>query len=187
MAHVHHDADHEAPRPSPSGGAGLYDHSSRDPFPRWAGWASGLAAVVASAVIGFTLFTMNGPAFASGAAFGTRDQIGVVVSGPVAPTTIVVEPGSPAEEGKQLIGSKGCGSCHTIPGLATAHGTIGPNLAGLAGKATIAAGAVPVAGPDDLKHWILNPPAVKPGTAMPNLGLSDDEATKIVAYLELLK
>ena len=27
----------------------------------------------------------------------------------------------------------------------------------------------------------------KPGTAMPNLGLSDDDATKIAAYLETLK
>ena len=46
---------------------------------------------------------------------------------------------------------------------------------------------MPNNGPDDLKRWILNPPAVKPGTAMPNLGLTDDEATKIVAYLETLK
>ena len=29
--------------------------------------------------------------------------------------------------------------------------------------------------------------ADKPGTIMPNLGLTDDQATKIVAYLELLK
>jgi len=38
-----------------------------------------------------------------------------------------------------------------------------------------------------LKKWIMNPPALKPGTTMPNLGLSDDDATKIVAYLETLK
>jgi len=33
----------------------------------------------------------------------------------------------------------------------------------------------------------LNPPGKKPGTLMPNVGLSDDEATKIAAYLETLK
>ncbi len=33
----------------------------------------------------------------------------------------------------------------------------------------------------------MNPPGVKPGTAMPNLGLTDDDATKIVAFLETLK
>ena len=82
---------------------------------------------------------------------------------------------------------KGCGGCHTIPGVPGATGNIGPSLAGVAGRTTIAGGAVPNNGPDDLKRWLLNPPAVKPGTAMPNLGLTDDEATKIVAYLETLR
>ena len=51
----------------------------------------------------------------------------------------------------------------------------------------IAGGAVANNSPDDLKKWIMNPSALKPGTAMPTLGLSDDEATRIVAYLETLK
>ena len=46
---------------------------------------------------------------------------------------------------------------------------------------------MPNNGPDDVKRWIMNPQALKPGTAMPNLGLSDDDATKIVAFLETLK
>jgi cytochrome c1 len=90
-------------------------------------------------------------------------------------------------EGKTLIAQKGCGSCHTIPGIEGANGTIGPNLMGVASRTTIAGGAVPNTGPDDLKRWILNPPALKPGTQMPNLGLSDQDATRIVAYLETLK
>jgi len=89
--------------------------------------------------------------------------------------------------GADLIAQKGCGGCHVVPGVQGATGTVGPNLAGVAGRKTIAGGAVPINGPDDLKKWILNPPALKPGTAMPNLGLSDDDATKIVAYLETLK
>ncbi len=60
-------------------------------------------------------------------------------------------------------------------------------LAGVASRTTIAGGAVPNNGPDDLKNWILNPPAVKPGTAMPDYDLTDDQATQIVAYLETLK
>ena len=43
------------------------------------------------------------------------------------------------------------------------------------------------ADPGDLKKWIMNPAAEKPGTSMPNVGLTDDEATKIVAFLETLK
>jgi cytochrome c oxidase subunit 2 len=86
-----------------------------------------------------------------------------------------------------IIQAKGCGTCHTIPGVPGATGTIGPNLAGVASRNRIAGGAVPNNGPDDLKHWILNPPAVKPGTLMPNTGLTDAEADTVVAFLETLK
>jgi cytochrome c1 len=94
--------------------------------------------------------------------------------------------GDPAV-GAQLIQQKGCGGCHAIPGIPGANGTIGPNLGGVASRNPIAGGAVPNTGPDDLKRWIMNPPALKPGTLMPNLGLTDQEATNIVAYLETLK
>ena len=89
--------------------------------------------------------------------------------------------------GAQQIQQKGCGACHTIPGIPGANGTIGPNLGGVASRTRIAGGAVPNNGPQDLKAWIMNPPALKPGTIMPNLGLTDEEATNIVAYLEALK
>jgi cytochrome c oxidase subunit II len=89
--------------------------------------------------------------------------------------------------GAQLVQQKGCGACHTIPGIPGANGTIGPNLGGVASRNRIAGGAVPNNGPNDLKAWIINPPALKPGTIMPNLGLTDQEATNIVAYLETLK
>ncbi len=94
--------------------------------------------------------------------------------------------GDPAV-GAQLIQQKGCPACHTIPGIPGANGTIGPNLGGVASRPTIAGGAVQNKGPDSLKAWIMNPPGLKPGTIMPNLGLTDQEATNIVAYLETLK
>src|SRR5262249_32913347 len=94
--------------------------------------------------------------------------------------------GDPAV-GAMLISQKGCGACHTIPGIPGAVGTIGPNLGGVASRTRIAGGALPNNGPNDLKAWIMNPPALKPGTIMPNLGLTDQEATNIVAYLETLK
>jgi cytochrome c1 len=86
-----------------------------------------------------------------------------------------------------VIQQKGCGGCHTIPGIPGANGTVGPNLAGVASRPTIAGGVVQNTGPDAIKRWILNPPAVKPGTIMPNLGLTDEQATNVVAYLETLK
>jgi cytochrome c oxidase subunit 2 len=98
--------------------------------------------------------------------------------------------------GALLIQQKGCPACHTIPGIPGANGTIGPNLGShdnvpAVGQrpmiATYPNGTVPNSGPADLKAWIMNPPALKPGTQMPNLGLTDQEATNIVAYLETLK
>jgi cytochrome c len=90
-------------------------------------------------------------------------------------------------EGAALIQQKGCPGCHTIPGIPGATGAVGPNLGGVASRPTLAGGAVQNNGPDDIKRWILDPPANKPGTQMPKLGLTDDEATKIVAYLETLR
>jgi cytochrome c len=91
------------------------------------------------------------------------------------------------QQGQMLVAQKGCGGCHTIPGVAGATATVGPNLAGVATRSPIAGGALPNNGPDDLKKWVLDPPALKPGTQMPKLGLTDAEATAIVAFLETLR
>jgi cytochrome c oxidase subunit 2 len=111
---------------------------------------------------------------------------------PAAPGTTPAAGASPSAAGDpgtgaQLIQQKGCPACHTIPGIPGANGTIGPNLAGVASRNKIAGGAVNNNGPNDLKAWIMNPLALKPSTIMPNLGLTDQEATNIVAYLETLK
>jgi cytochrome c2 len=165
------------------GGAGLFDHSDRDAVSPRGGAIAGVLGLIVTVGLAILFVTMN-PSFASGKAGGSANQLGAVTSSGAAP---VVEPGSPAAEGQQLIASKPCVGCHTIPGIPGANGQVGPNLAGVASRTKIAGGAVNNNGPDDLKAWIMNPPALKPGTLMPNLGLTDDEATKIVAYLELLK
>ena len=171
------------PRTAHSAGAGLVDHSSRDAVGPSAGLIAGVLGLVVAAAVAVVLVTMN-PSFSSGKAGGTPNQLGSAAASGAAP---VVQPGSIEAEGAQIIAQKPCVGCHTIPGVPGATGTVGPNLGGVASRTKIAGGAVPNTGPDDLKKWILNPPALKPGTLMPNVGLTDDEATKIVAYLELLK
>jgi cytochrome c len=166
-----------------TGGAGLVDHSARDAVSPTAGAIAGVLGLVLTAVVAVVLVSLN-PSFASGNAGGTPNQLGAATAAGAAPA---IEPGSPAAEGAQIIASKPCVGCHTIPGIPGATGTIGPNLMGVASRTKIAGGAVNNTGPDDLKKWILNPPALKPGTLMPNVGLTDDEATSIVAYLETLK
>ena len=100
------------------------------------------------------------------------------------------------QQGVQVILQRGCGSCHTIPNIPGASGTIGPNLGAhddvppLSGRnmiATYPSGTVPNNSVDDLAKWILDPPSLKPGTAMPKLGLSQDEATAAAAYLYSLQ
>ena len=88
--------------------------------------------------------------------------------------------------GKAVFTSAGCVGCHTLAD-AGATGTVGPNLAGIASRTKIAGGAVTNSGPADLKKWIMDPAADKPGTAMPKVPLTDDELNDIVAFLETLK
>ncbi len=91
-----------------------------------------------------------------------------------------------SQQGVRVILQRGCGSCHTIPNIPGASGTIGPNLGGatpIGQRKQIAGGAVPNNSPAELAAWIMDPPALKPGTAMPKLGLSQDEANAAAAYL----
>jgi len=92
--------------------------------------------------------------------------------------------GDPAH-GKALAQSYGCGACHSIPGIYTARGMVGPPLIAF-GRRTIIAGELPNS-PDNLVRWIMNPQSVDPKTAMPNLGLSDTQAHDIAAYLYTLR
>ncbi len=93
------------------------------------------------------------------------------------------------QQGVKVILQRGCGSCHTIPNIPGASGTIGPNLGpngdilAVRNRKTLAGGAVPNNSVDDLARWILDPPSLKPGTAMPKLGLTPDEAAAAAAYL----
>ena len=100
-----------------------------------------------------------------------------------APGTLTVG-GDPAR-GKSQIAAYGCGSCHVIPGVGGANGLVGPPLSKFAHRAFIA-GEVPNTS-DFLVRWISVPQAIEPGTAMPNLGVSEAQARDIAAYLYTLR
>jgi cytochrome c len=87
--------------------------------------------------------------------------------------------------GKQLIAAYGCGSCHLIPGISGAEGMVGPPLLAF-GRRTYIAGEIPNK-PANLVVWLINPKSVEPGTAMPVLGLSEQQARDISAYLYSLR
>ena len=92
--------------------------------------------------------------------------------------------GDPAR-GRALIREIGCGSCHTIPGVQGANGQVGPPLDKIAGRMFIA--GVLENNPDNMLRWLENPPAVDEKTAMPNLGLSEQDRRDIAGYLYTLK
>lgn len=93
--------------------------------------------------------------------------------------------GGDAHRGAKLIQQYGCGSCHTIPGIHNAHGVVGPPLYFFS-RRTFIAGELPNS-PDNLVRWLKSPPSVEPGTAMPALGLSDQQARDVAAYLYTLR
>ncbi|HYF39298.1 MAG TPA: c-type cytochrome [Gemmatimonadales bacterium] len=92
--------------------------------------------------------------------------------------------GSP-ERGREALAGFGCGACHQIPGIRGARGSVGPPLTGFANRSYIAGQLVN--SPDNLIRWIVNPQAVEPGTAMPNLGVVPATARDMAAYLYTLQ
>jgi cytochrome c2 len=85
------------------------------------------------------------------------------------------------EQGRLLIRSYGCGSCHVVPGVPNASGRVGPPLDRLRTQGYVA-GVLPTS-PQSLIVWIREPQRVNPDTAMPDLGVSAADARDITAYL----
>jgi cytochrome c len=92
--------------------------------------------------------------------------------------------GDPAR-GRVLMRTYGCQTCHSIPGVAGADGSVGPPLAGVASRSYI--GGVLVNAPENMVRWILDPRAVDPLTAMPNVGVTPSDARHLAAYLYTLR
>jgi cytochrome c len=88
---------------------------------------------------------------------------------------------STIETGRQLLASYGCGSCHSIPGVPGADAMAAPPLRRFYER-TYIAGRLPNT-EDNLVKWIQNPQQIDPGNAMPNLGVKEQEARAMAAYL----
>lgn len=95
--------------------------------------------------------------------------------------TTAAAPREEREAGLVALQKYGCGSCHRIPGVAGAHGDLGPPLVDL-GRRVYVGRSLPNT-PENLRRWIRSPQAIAPGTAMPDLGVSGQEAQAIAAYL----
>ncbi len=96
-----------------------------------------------------------------------------------------VQAAGSAQRGRLLIAKYKCGSCHMIPGIHGADGQFGPPLLSMSRRTYIAGEFENT--PQNLAHWIQDPQGMKPKTTMPELGLNQQEATDIAAYLQTLR
>lgn len=78
-----------------------------------------------------------------------------------------------------------CVACHAIDGT-SAQAHVGPNLTHVGSRTRVAAGVL-ANDEASLKLWLKDPAAVKPGSKMPNLNLTDDQINTIVPFLQSLK
>lgn len=100
---------------------------------------------------------------------------------PTAPPSVVTG-GGDVGRGKAAIEAHGCVACHVIPGIEQAQDSwVAPPLMRYARRGYVA--GVVVNNEENLVRWIMDPKAVNPGTAMPDLGVTELEARDIVAYL----
>ena len=87
--------------------------------------------------------------------------------------------------GEQVFEHTACINCHTVSGT-PANGRFGPDLTHLMSRTTIAAGAAENT-PEKLRLWIQNPEAIKPGSLMPAMKLSDGDLDAVLNYMETLR
>jgi cytochrome c oxidase subunit 2 len=78
-----------------------------------------------------------------------------------------------------------CQACHAITGTASAQipgVKIGPDLTNFGSRKYLGAGVRPNT-PENFAAWVKNPSSIKPGSLMPNLGLTDEEIAHVSSYL----
>lgn len=109
------------------------------------------------------------------------------------PATLPTE-GTAAWDGYQVFLAKACTQCHTVrfddesaSNIVAEEAFNGPDLTHFASRSVFAGAALPESGQtreQALKEWLANPPAVKPGSFMPNLALTEQEIDDLIVWLE---
>ena len=90
-----------------------------------------------------------------------------------------------ADRGWALLQTHGCHTCHTIPGVPEANALVGPPLTAWRDRQYIA-GSLPN-NAENLVLWLMEPQTIEPGTAMPDMAVTDQDARDMGAYLFTLE
>jgi mono/diheme cytochrome c family protein len=93
--------------------------------------------------------------------------------------------GGDPERGKAALEQYACASCHSIPGVIAPTGRVGPTLAGMSERSIVAGRLANT--PEGMVEWIRHPQKVNPGTAMPDMGVTERDAEDMAAYLGTLR
>ena len=112
-------------------------------------------------------------AFAAGMAAGCAERPAETTAAPASRQTL--------DRGAVALHEYGCGSCHRIPGIASADGIVGPPLVDMRRRVYIGRG-LPNTAPN-LARWIQAPQQFAPGSAMPDMHVSGSDAMAMSAYL----
>lgn len=97
----------------------------------------------------------------------------------------IAQTGGDPERGKAALRRYGCQVCHSIRGVEGARGQVGPALDTI-GSRSYLAGQLPNT-PENLIRWIREPQSVAPGTAMPDMGVTEADAKDMAAFLYTLR
>jgi cytochrome c len=103
---------------------------------------------------------------------------------PEIPEIQLIPDGDP-ERGRQAFVDYGCTACHIIPGVQRATGLVGPPLNNW-GDRDFIAGQLPNTG-QNMVSWLMAPQAIIPGSAMPDMNVTWQDAKDMSAYLFTLR
>lgn len=93
--------------------------------------------------------------------------------------------GGDVERGKTFARERGCGACHVTPGVRGPKSNVGPSLEGFGARSFLAGAADNK--PETLMQFLRDPRSVAPKSAMPKVGVTEDEARDLAAYLYSLR
>lgn len=123
----------------------------------------------------------------------TPQEFEAWAAGQQTPTQLPAE-GEPGYEGHQVFVNKGCVQCHQVrfddgeaSHLVPPDIFNGPELTHFASRNVFAGATLPEEGEsrhEALTRWLADPPNVKPGSYMPDLGLTAQEIDALITWLE---
>ncbi|MDM0108872.1 c-type cytochrome [Variovorax sp. J22R24] len=86
--------------------------------------------------------------------------------------------------GERALYQYACNACHSIPGITGSQPQVGPPLAGIA-RRTLIAGKLNNT-QENMARWLRHTRDIDPLTGMPDMGVSEQDAADIAAYLATL-